>query len=124
MRSDISPSTHCIACEADLSPASLHQTLQTIRTENAGASSRLMQHVRNIYTVFLSFTWLNHLLSLHIHFHIYFLKPIMQPSAGSVQEQLKEEYLNSTWFRFNVVEPRIGDMDCSALAEDHGPRGQ
>ena len=84
-----------------------------------------MQHVRTIYTVFLSLTWINHLLRLYIHFHICFLKPIMQPpSAESVHEQLKKEYLDSTWFRFNVVEPRIGDMDCPALAEDHGPRGQ
>ena len=84
-----------------------------------------MQHVRTIYTVFLSLTWINHLLRLYIHFHICFLKPIMQPpSAESVHEQLKKEYLNSNWFRFNVVEPRIGDMDCPALAEDHGPRGQ
>ena len=49
---------------------------------------------------------------------------MQSPSAKPVQEQLKEEYLNSTWFRFNVVEPQIGNMDCSALAEDHGPRGQ
>jgi len=39
-------------------------------------------------------------------------------------EQLKEEYLNSSWFRFNVVEPRIGDIECLALAEEYGPRGQ
>ena len=58
-------------------------------------------------------------------FDIYFLKPIMRPpSSKSVHEQLKEEYLGSTWFRFNLVEPRIGDMDCPAVVEEHWPRGQ
>jgi hypothetical protein len=48
----------------------------------------------------------------------------MQPPSKPIHEQLKEKYLSSTWFRFNVLEPRIGDMDCPAIVEEHGPRGQ
>ena len=46
------------------------------------------------------------------------------PSSKPVHEQLKEEYLRSTWFRLNLPEPRVGDMDCPAIVEDHWPRGQ
>jgi len=46
----------------------------------------------------------------------------MQPKTDF--EQLKENYLNSSWFYLNTTEPRIGDPDFPALAEEHGPRGQ
>jgi hypothetical protein len=39
-------------------------------------------------------------------------------------EQLKEKYLDSSWLRRNVPEPRIGDIDCPADAEEYGLRGQ
>ena len=46
------------------------------------------------------------------------------PSAEAEFKQIREEYLESTWYRFNTVEPPIGSIDCSPLAEGRGPKGR
>lgn len=46
------------------------------------------------------------------------------PSAKAELEQIREEYLDSTWYRFNAVEPPIGSIDSSPLTEGRGPRGR
>jgi len=88
-------------------------------------SPRFGQHVRTTYKYSFFGNLVYHSPSTWIRFQPHFLNAIMHPpSAKPVLEQLKEKYLNSSWFCFNIVEPRIGDPDCPALADEQGLRGQ